>query len=73
MSERVYVEARGLEADQAATRKQFENDKAQILAKSAQLEEFYKSLGSMTQDILTGFKNFDGIFEKIDAQKNSKM
>ncbi len=68
MSERVYVEARGLEADQAATIKQFENDKAQILAKSAMLEEFHKSLGSMTQDMLAGFKGYEGVFEKLDAQ-----
>ena len=66
MSERVFVEARGLEADQATTMKQFENDKAQIMAKSAMLEQFHKSLGCMIQDLLKGFKGYDGIFEKMD-------
>jgi|LauGreDrversion4_2_1035121.scaffolds.fasta_scaffold5091438_1 hypothetical protein len=37
------------------------------------LEEFHKSLGSMTQDMLAGFKGYEGVFEKLDAQKIIKM
>ena len=47
MSERVFLEAKGLEDDKRLVIRQFETDKAKIKATLAQIEDAHKSLGDL--------------------------
>ena len=51
MSERVFLEAKGLEDDSRLAMKQFEVDKAQLNQKIYAFEEFHKSLGNFCDEM----------------------
>ena len=58
MSERVFLEAKGLEDDRRLAITQFEVDKAQLNEKIIAFEEFHKSLGNFVGEMQSDVKVF---------------